>query len=277
MMDLFDTTVSAGCFSTLLRLAEVAGLTETLRGEGPLTIFAPTDEAFSSLPQEKKEKLQLPENRGKLTSILTYHIVPETYRSQDLIAHQHLMTIQGEELTFRREKEHIYVNHSRIITTNIQASNGIIHMIDRVLLPNCGEKCSMAESEHQTCNADHPESNQCMYTHNGEESPTLIKGISSAICSGASDAKIMANKFIPISGNIISKSVYGVCYGLSYGLVFPTMLLVSILPTNNAFCHGLADGARAANDSVSRLRAKGLRTERPVHTPITPSFVPSAT
>lgn len=133
-MDIVDTATDAGNFSTLLAAAEAAGLVETLKGDGPFTVFAPTDEAFAALPDGTVDTLLLPENKDQLTSILTYHVVPGKVMSGDLSDGMTAETVQGTEVTIGTEGG-VTVNDANVVTADIEASNGVIHVIDGVIMP----------------------------------------------------------------------------------------------------------------------------------------------
>ncbi len=132
--DIVDTATAAGSFSTLLAAAEAAGLVETLKGDGPYTVFAPTDAAFAALPQGTVEDLLKPENKAKLTEILTYHVVPGEVMSSDLTEGMKAATVEGGELTVSLEGGP-KVNGIAISQPDVDASNGVIHVIDGVLMP----------------------------------------------------------------------------------------------------------------------------------------------
>ncbi|WP_428513224.1 fasciclin domain-containing protein [Roseovarius sp.] len=132
--DIVDTATEAGDFSTLLAAAEAAGLVETLKGDGPFTVFAPTDEAFAALPEGTVDTLLLPENKDQLTSILTYHVVPGKVMSGDLSDGMTAETVQGTEVTIGTEGG-VTVNGANVVTADIEASNGVIHVIDGVIMP----------------------------------------------------------------------------------------------------------------------------------------------
>lgn len=137
--DIVETAASAGVFNTLLAAAEAAGLVETLQSEGPLTVLAPTDAAFAKLPEGTVESLLLPENKDKLVAILTYHVVPGSVDAAAAMKAGTATTVQGGELTFASETRdghaHATVNGVTISKTDIKTTNGIIHVIDGVLLP----------------------------------------------------------------------------------------------------------------------------------------------
>lgn len=133
--DIVETAINAGTFETLVAAVQAAGLVETLQGEGPFTVFAPTDEAFAALPEGTVESLLLEENRDQLIAILTYHVVPGEYRAADVLATNSLPTVQGQQLTISLDGETPKVDGVTIISTDILAENGVIHVIDGVLLP----------------------------------------------------------------------------------------------------------------------------------------------
>lgn len=128
-----DVAVEAGSFTTLVAAVEAAGLAETLSGEGPFTVFAPTDEAFAALPPEIVEALLLPENQDVLAEILTYHVVSGEVLAADVTAGE-VATVQGEEITLAVD-DGVTVNGANVIATDVLASNGVIHVIDAVIIP----------------------------------------------------------------------------------------------------------------------------------------------
>lgn len=132
--DIVDTAVGAGNFTTLVAAVQAAGLVETLKGEGPLTVFAPTDAAFAALPAGTVEDLLKPENKDKLVSILTYHVVPGKVMSGDLTEGMKAKTVQGGEVTITLDGG-AKVNGAAVSTPDIETSNGVIHVIDAVILP----------------------------------------------------------------------------------------------------------------------------------------------
>ncbi len=131
--DIVDTAVDAGNFTTLAAALEAAGLVETLKGEGPFTVFAPTDEAFAALPEGTVEELLMPENQERLAAILTYHVVPGSVMSGDLTDGMMADTVQGEQLEISTDP--VMVNGAAVTTADLEASNGVIHVIDTVLMP----------------------------------------------------------------------------------------------------------------------------------------------
>jgi len=134
--DIVDTAVAAGDFNTLAAALEAGGLVDTLKGEGPYTVFAPTDDAFAKLPDGTVEMLLKPENKDKLVAILTYHVVPGKVKAADVVALNSATTVNGSDVAIRVDDEKVFVNDSRVVSTDIWASNGVIHVVDTVLLPN---------------------------------------------------------------------------------------------------------------------------------------------
>lgn len=132
--DIVDTAQSAGGFETLLTAATAAGLVDTLKGDGPFTVFAPTDEAFAALPEGTVEELLKPENKEQLTQILTYHVVPGEVMSSDLQDDMTAETVQGGIVTIDLDNGPM-INDANIVTADVDASNGVIHVIDRVIMP----------------------------------------------------------------------------------------------------------------------------------------------
>ena len=132
--DIVDTAMEAGSFSTLLAAAEAAGLVETLKGDGPFTVFAPTDEAFAALPAGTVEDLLKPENIDTLTAILTYHVVPGKVMSGDLSDDMMAATVQGSEVMIDLDNG-VMVQDATVVAADIETSNGVIHVIDKVILP----------------------------------------------------------------------------------------------------------------------------------------------
>jgi uncharacterized surface protein with fasciclin (FAS1) repeats len=132
--DIVDTAVEAGSFTTLAAALEAAGLVETLKGEGPFTVFAPTDEAFAALPEGTVEMLLMPENKDQLVAILTYHVVAGKVMSTDLTDDMMAPTVQGSDLMVDLA-DGVKVNEATVTTADIEASNGVIHVIDAVLMP----------------------------------------------------------------------------------------------------------------------------------------------
>ncbi|NBC32303.1 MAG: fasciclin domain-containing protein [Alphaproteobacteria bacterium] len=133
--DIVDTAVAADGFNTLVALVQQAGLVETLKGDGPFTVFAPTDEAFAAVPQETLEALQDPANRDQLVAVLTYHVVPGEMMAADVLGADTLTTVEGSELSVSMEGDQAMIGEANIVSTDIDADNGVIHVIDAVLIP----------------------------------------------------------------------------------------------------------------------------------------------
>ena len=134
--DIVDTAVGAGSFKTLAAALTAAGLVDTLKGKGPFTVFAPTDEAFAKLPKGTLEDLLKPENKAKLVDILTYHVVPGTVKAAEVVKHSSVATVEGKNIMITVTGGKVLLNGaSNVVTTDIVASNGVIHVIDAVLLP----------------------------------------------------------------------------------------------------------------------------------------------
>ena len=133
MKNLVETAIIAGNFKTLIKAVQEAGLTDILRKEGPYTIFAPTDEAFSKLPAGTIEKLL--QDKEKLTNILTYHVVPNKVMAKDVSSLQKADTINGKQIKIDTANG-VKIDKARIIKTDIECTNGVIHIIDKVLLPD---------------------------------------------------------------------------------------------------------------------------------------------
>jgi transforming growth factor-beta-induced protein len=133
--DIVDTAVSAGSFNTLVAAVKAAGLVDTLKGEGPFTVFAPTDEAFAKLPKATLNSLLMPANKRKLTEILTYHVVPKRLEAADVLANKVFKSVQGQPIFLTGDAANPTINGARLIKTDIQCTNGVIHVIDTVILP----------------------------------------------------------------------------------------------------------------------------------------------
>ena len=133
--DIVDTAVAAGSFSTLVTAVKAAGLAETLKGPGPFTVFAPTDEAFAKLPPGTVEDLLKPENKAKLVAILTYHVVPGKVMSTDVVKVKSATTVQGGNLAVKVDKNRVMIDNAEVVQADVLAGNGVIHVIDTVMLP----------------------------------------------------------------------------------------------------------------------------------------------
>jgi uncharacterized surface protein with fasciclin (FAS1) repeats len=134
--DIVDTAVSAGQFTTLVAAVQAAGLVDVLKGEGPFTVFAPTDEAFAALPEGTVENLLKPENKDQLIAVLTYHVVPGKIMSADIAGKTaEVATVQGSTLSVDATNG-VKVDNATVVTADIETDNGVIHVIDQVVLPN---------------------------------------------------------------------------------------------------------------------------------------------
>ncbi|MCU0977025.1 MAG: fasciclin domain-containing protein [Steroidobacteraceae bacterium] len=134
--DIVDTAVAAGSFKTLAAALEAGGLVETLKGDGPFTVFAPTDEAFAKLPAGTVESLLKPENKDQLVAVLTYHVVPGKVKAADVVKLTSAKTVNGQSVTIKVADGSVSVDGAKVTATDIAASNGVIHVIDSVILPN---------------------------------------------------------------------------------------------------------------------------------------------
>lgn len=135
MKDIVDTAAGAGSFETLVAAVEAAGLVETLKGDGPFTVFAPTDEAFAALPEGTVEELLKPENIDQLTAILTYHVVPGKVMAADVSTGE-VEAVSGVDLSLMADNGSVMVGDATVVSADIEATNGVIHVIDQVLIPS---------------------------------------------------------------------------------------------------------------------------------------------
>jgi uncharacterized surface protein with fasciclin (FAS1) repeats len=133
--DIVDTAVGAGTFKTLATAVQAAGLADTLKGQGPFTVFAPTDEAFSKLPAGAVESLLKPENQEKLKAILLYHVVSGDLSAAQVVKMSSAKTVNGQNLKLTVDDGTVMVNDAKVVKADVLASNGVIHVIDTVLLP----------------------------------------------------------------------------------------------------------------------------------------------
>jgi uncharacterized surface protein with fasciclin (FAS1) repeats len=131
--DIVDTAVAAGSFNTLVTAVKAAGLVETLKGEGPFTVFAPTDDAFAKLPEGTVESLL--KDKEKLSAILTYHVVAGKVMAADVVKLTSATTVQGQDVKIKAGSNGVMVDNAKVIKTDIETSNGVIHVIDTVILP----------------------------------------------------------------------------------------------------------------------------------------------
>jgi len=132
--DIVDVAASNKSFSTLVAAVKAAGLVETLKGDGPYTVFAPTDEAFAKLPKGTLESLLKPENKQKLVAILTYHVVPGKVMAKDVKSGK-VKTASGSSFKMKVSKKGVWVDNAKVVATDVKADNGVIHVIDTVILP----------------------------------------------------------------------------------------------------------------------------------------------
>jgi uncharacterized surface protein with fasciclin (FAS1) repeats len=133
--DIVDTAVSTNMFNTLVAAVKAAGLVDTLKGDGPFTVLAPTDEAFAKLPKGTVENLLKPENKDMLVKILTYHVIPGEVKAADVVKLKKAKTVQGQDVKIQAKNGKVMINKSNVIKTDVEASNGVIHVIDTVLMP----------------------------------------------------------------------------------------------------------------------------------------------
>src|SRR3954454_769579 len=133
--DIVDTAVAAGNFKTLATALQAAGLVETLKSAGPFTVFAPTDESFAKLPAGTLDDLLKPENKEKLVAILTYHVVPGKVTAKDVMKLHEATTVNGKDVKIMADGGKVMVDNANVVKTDIACSNGVIHVIDSVILP----------------------------------------------------------------------------------------------------------------------------------------------
>lgn len=134
--DIVETAVSNGSFNTLVAALQAAGLVETLQGDGPFTVFAPTDEAFAKLPAGTVENLLLPENKDKLVAILTYHVVAGKVTAAEVVKLDSATTLNGQSVQIMTKGGAVMIDGATVAAADVMASNGVIHVIDEVILPN---------------------------------------------------------------------------------------------------------------------------------------------
>jgi transforming growth factor-beta-induced protein len=133
--DIVDTAVAAGSFTTLAAALQAADLVDTLKGAGPFTVFAPTDAAFAKLPAGTVESLLKPENKAKLQAILTYHVVPGSVSSSQVVKLKSAKTVNGQSVSIKAANGAVRIDGASVVKADIQTSNGVIHVIDTVILP----------------------------------------------------------------------------------------------------------------------------------------------
>lgn len=134
-MDIVDTAVKAGSFKTLVAAVKAADLVDVLKGKGPFTVFAPKDEAFAKLGDDTIKDLLKPENKDKLVAILTYHVVPGKVMAADVVGIKKADTVQGQPITVKVKDDKVHIDGATVVATDIEASNGVIHVIDAVITP----------------------------------------------------------------------------------------------------------------------------------------------
>ncbi len=134
--DIVDVAATAGTFNTLIAAAKAADLVDALKGEGPLTVFAPTDEAFAKLPAGTVETLLKPENKDKLQAVLLYHVVQGKVTSDQVVDLTSAKTLQGDTIDISVKMGKVYIDDAQVIAADVEASNGVVHVIDAVLLPS---------------------------------------------------------------------------------------------------------------------------------------------
>lgn len=133
--DIVDTAVEAGSFKTLAAALQAADLVDTLKGKGPYTVFAPTDAAFAKLPEGTVESLLKPENKQQLVDILTYHVVPGSVTAEQVVGLSEAKTVNGQSVAITVGDDMVKVDGAQVVQTDIMTSNGVIHVIDSVILP----------------------------------------------------------------------------------------------------------------------------------------------
>lgn len=133
--DIVDTAVVAGQFNTLAAALDAAGLVDTLKGNGPFTVFAPTDAAFAALPAGTVENLLKPENRDQLVAVLTYHVVAGEYPAASVVGMDQAVTVNGQSVDIMVRGDTVTVGGAKVVSADVEARNGVIHVIDKVLIP----------------------------------------------------------------------------------------------------------------------------------------------
>ena len=183
--DIVDTAVEAGSFTILAQALEAADLVDVLKGEGPFTVFAPDDEAFAKLPDGTVEMLLKPENKDLLVTVLTYHVVPGEVLASDVVKLDHASTVQGEDISIKVEGDKVVLNGKSTVTAaDIEADNGVIHVIDTVIMPpeacsSCTSSCSVDDACCGTCGGD---KSSCTYGDCSADKPSCC-GTCGGSCS----------------------------------------------------------------------------------------------
>ena len=190
--DIVDTAVEAGSFKTLVTAVKAAGLVDTLKGKGPFTVFAPTDEAFAKLPKGTVASLLKPENKQKLVDILTYHVVSGKVKAKKAAKLDSAKTVNGAKITIKPSGKTLMINQAKVVKADIKTSNGIIHVIDAVLLPTPKKvsgntnhiiKQAIHKGVHMF-NSGHHVQTAALYMKAGNE---VLGQCSSSVCSSAAD------------------------------------------------------------------------------------------
>ena len=190
--DIVDTAVEAGSFKTLVTAVKAAGLVDTLKGEGPFTVFAPTDEAFAKLSKCTLESLLKPENKHKLAGILTYHVVAGKVKAKQAAKLDSAKTVNGAEIAIKASGKSLTINNAKVIKANIKTSNGIIHVIDTVLIPETKKVANntnhiLKQAIHKGVpmfNSGHHAQTAALYMKAGHE---VLGQCSSSVCSSAAN------------------------------------------------------------------------------------------
>ena len=190
--DIVDTAVGAGSFKTLVSAVKAAGLVDTLKGEGPFTVFAPTDEAFAKLSKCTLESLLKPENKQKLAGILTYHVVAGKVKAKQAAKLDSAKTVNGAEIAIKASGKSLTINNAKVIKANIKTSNGIIHVIDTVLIPETKKVANntnhiLKQAIHKGVpmfNSGHHAQTAALYMKAGNE---VLGQCSSSVCSSAAN------------------------------------------------------------------------------------------
>ena len=190
--DIVDTAVEAGSFKTLVTAVKAAGLVDTLKGEGPFTVFAPTNEAFAKLPKGTVASLLKPENKQKLVDILTYHVVSGKVKAKKAAKLDSAKTVNGAKITIKPSGKTLMINQAKVVKADIKTSNGIIHVIDAVLLPT-PKKISgntnhiLKQAIHKGVpmfNSGHHTQTAALYMKAGND---VLGQCSSSVCSSAAN------------------------------------------------------------------------------------------
>lgn len=147
--DIVHIAASADTFSTLVAAVKAADLVDTLKSAGPFTVFAPTNEAFAKLPAGTVENLLKPENKDQLIAVLTYHVVPGKVSASEVVNLDSANTVQGDTIDISMKGQHVMIDNAKVVKADIMASNGIIHVIDQVILPDMNAKTASMENVNQ--------------------------------------------------------------------------------------------------------------------------------